>query len=51
MRRQKNTCAYDITFQVKSLNQRGPIPIGTMLIQRFDLNRNIVATCIFCDTA
>ena len=51
LRCQKNTCGYNITFHVKSLNQRGPIPIGTMLIQRFDLNRNIVAVSFFFDTA
>ena len=48
---QKNRYGYNIAIQVKSLNQRGPIPIGTMLIQRFDQNRNIVAVSIFLDTA
>ena len=47
----KNTCGYNIAIQVKSLNQRGPIPTGTMLIQRFDQNRNIVAVSIFLNTA
>ena len=34
-------------MQVKSLNQRGSKPIGTTLIQQFDLKRNIVAIRIF----
>ena len=48
---QKNRYGYNIAIQVKSLNQRGPIPIGTMLIQRFDQNRNIVAVSVFFNTA
>ena len=47
----KNTCGYNIAIQVKSLNQQGAIPIGSMLIQRFDQNRNIVAVSVFLDTA
>ena len=48
---QKNTCGYNIAILVKSLNQHGANRYGSMLIQRFDLNRNIVATCIFFNTA
>ena len=47
----KNTCGYNIAIQVKSLNQHGANRYGSMLIQRFDLNRNIVAVSIFFDTA
>ena len=43
----KNTFGYNIAIQVKSLNQHGPNRYGSTLIQRFDLKRNIVATCIF----
>ena len=47
-RRQKNTCAYNIAFQDKSLNQHGgPNRYGSTLIQRFDLKRNIVGTYLF----
>ena len=48
---QKNTCGYNIAIQVKSLNQHGANRYGSMLIQRFDLNRNIVAVSFFFDTA
>ena len=34
-----------------ALNQRGPIPFGPTLIQRFDLKRNIVFICIFLDAS
>ena len=47
----KKRHGYNIAIQVKSLNQHGAIPIGSMLIQRFDQNRNIVAVSIFFDTA
>ena len=33
------------------MNQRGPNRYGSMLIQRFDLNRNIVAVSVFFNTA
>ena len=42
---------YNIAILVKSLNQHGANRYGSMLIQRFDLNRNIVAVSFFCDTA
>ena len=45
------TTAYNIAIQVKSLNQHGANRYGSMLIQRFDLKRNIVATCSKCDGA
>ncbi len=48
---QKNRYGYNIAIQVKSLNQHGAIPIGSILIQRFDQNHNIVAVSIFLDTA
>ena len=50
MRRNKNTCGYNLAILVKLLNQHGANRYGTMLIQRFDLKLNTVATCIFCDT-
>ena len=40
-----------LAILVKSLNQHGANRYGSMLIQRFDLKRNIVATCIFFNTA
>ena len=48
---QKNRYGYNIAILVKSLNQHGANRYGSMLIQRFDLNRNIVATSIFFNTA
>ena len=51
MRRNKNTCGYNLAILVKSLNQHGANRYGSMLIQRFDLNRNIVAVSIFLNTA
>ena len=48
---QKNRYGYNIAILVKSLNQHGPNRYGSTLIQRFDLKRNIVATCIFFNTA
>ena len=48
---QKNRYGYNIAILVKSLNQHGPSRYGPTLIQRFDLNRNIVAVSFFCDTA
>ena len=47
----KNRYGYNIAILVKSLNQHGANRYGSMLIQRFDLNRNIVAVSFFCDTA
>ncbi len=47
----KKRHGYNIAIQVKSLNQHGANRYGSMLIQRFDLNRNIVAVSIFLDTA
>ena len=47
----KNRYGYNIAILVKSLNQHGANRYGSMLIQRFDLNRNIVAVSIFFDTA
>ena len=48
---QKNRYGYNIAILVKLLNQHGAKRYGSMLIQRFDLNRNIVAVSFFCYTA
>ena len=48
---QKNRYGYNIAILVKSLNQHGPSRCGPTLIQRFDLNRNIVAVSVFFNTA
>ena len=47
----KNRYGYNIAILVKSLNQHGPSRYGPTLIQRFDLNRNIVAVSVFFNTA